>query len=475
MTKTLDLGCGPNPKNPFNAQEVYGVDIRDGLGSNIYSADLVIEAIPFKDATFEFITAYHFIEHIPRIIYAPNRRNPFIDFMNEVYRVLKDDGLFLSVTPAYPHAVTFRDPTHVNFITDETFPLYFDNKLRWGSIYGFIGSFEIVKQEWSGPLLSTILKKKNILAPIEPSRKKDNKISICIPVHNGEQHIIETLESISKQNYANFEVIITDDCSNDNSYSKIEEYIKKDSRFKLGKTDYNLGSASKVLNHCLGLIEGNFFVYSSQDDLFSADWLQNMHSRAVESGAQAVIPDLEFYYGLHDTRNRKLIGINGDREIILSNREAFLFSLDWKIPGNALWESSVIKAEGFSGEYINSDEFSVRKFFLNCNKIAFSTGTFHYRQNNPNAVTKRITVRSFEYPLTQYDLYKLVTLNNFPTSVIQEAALRAVKVYRHFRKLLSENKALLSHEDYDAADIRLAEFLALINKDPMFANIIDYV
>ena len=70
MTKTLDLGCGPNPKNPFNAQEVYGVDIRDGLGSNIYSADLVIEAIPFKDATFEFITAYHFIEHIPRIIYA---------------------------------------------------------------------------------------------------------------------------------------------------------------------------------------------------------------------------------------------------------------------------------------------------------------------------------------------------------------------------------------------------------------------
>ena len=158
MTKTLDLGCGPQPKNPFNADEVFGVDVRD-LGANIRAADLVVEPIPFEDASFEYVTAHDFLEHIPRLIYVPQRRNAFIEVMNEIYRVLKPGGLFLSVTPGYPHAATFRDPTHINFITDETFPLYFDDERRWAKIYGFQGAFRIEAQEWRGIHLLTQMRK----------------------------------------------------------------------------------------------------------------------------------------------------------------------------------------------------------------------------------------------------------------------------------------------------------------------------
>lgn len=45
--------------------------------------------------------------------------------MNEVHRVLKPNGIFLHQTPAYPSTVAFRDPTHVNIITEETIPHYF--------------------------------------------------------------------------------------------------------------------------------------------------------------------------------------------------------------------------------------------------------------------------------------------------------------------------------------------------------------
>jgi SAM-dependent methyltransferase len=159
MTKTLDLGCGPEPKNPFNADEVFGVDVRDGFGGRIRGADLVIEPIPFEDNAFEYVTAHDFLEHVPRLIYAPHRRNAFVEVMNEVWRVLKEGGLFLSQTPAYPHAQTFRDPTHVNFITDETFPLYFDHQNRWAKIYGFKGAFRIEMQEWRGIHLITVMKK----------------------------------------------------------------------------------------------------------------------------------------------------------------------------------------------------------------------------------------------------------------------------------------------------------------------------
>lgn len=162
MSKSLDLGCGLQPKNPFNADELFGIDVREDLEANIRRADLVVEPIPFEDDFFDYVSAHDFIEHIPRLVYAPTRRNSFIELMNEVYRVLKVGGMFLSLTPAHPHSVAFRDPTHVNIITDETFPLYFDDVNRWASVYGFQGAFKMRIQEWRGAHLLTVMEKVSV-------------------------------------------------------------------------------------------------------------------------------------------------------------------------------------------------------------------------------------------------------------------------------------------------------------------------
>lgn len=162
MTKSLDLGCGATPKNPYNAEEVFGIDLRESPDSRIKIADLTIETIPFDDCTFDFVTAFDFVEHIPRVLYLPKRRNPFIELMNEVYRVLKPNGTFLSLTPAYPSAAAFIDPTHVNIIAEGTFPLYFgdsDSSSPWGIIYGFKGAFHLVSERWQGPHLLTVMQK----------------------------------------------------------------------------------------------------------------------------------------------------------------------------------------------------------------------------------------------------------------------------------------------------------------------------
>ena len=127
-------------------EEVFGIDIREDIDSKIYKADLSIEKIPFDNNYFDAVTAFDFIEHVPRIIYSPQRRFCFVELMNEVYRVLKPNGLFFSFTPAFPASAAWRDPTHVNIITEETFPLYFDDKNRMASIYGFNGYFKIKEQ-----------------------------------------------------------------------------------------------------------------------------------------------------------------------------------------------------------------------------------------------------------------------------------------------------------------------------------------
>ena len=150
-TKSLDLGCGSALKNPFRAQEAYGTDLRDDIGPLIKQADLAVESIPYPSNYFNYCTAFDFIEHIPRNYWINGKtRYCFIELMNEIHRVLQPGGLFLHLTPAYPSLQAFQDPTHVNIITEDTFPLYFcePDPLAKTIGYGFKGTFELVKQAW---------------------------------------------------------------------------------------------------------------------------------------------------------------------------------------------------------------------------------------------------------------------------------------------------------------------------------------
>ena len=150
---SLDLGCGKTPRNPFQAAQLFGVDVDYGVDASkcIFPCDVGMQALPFPDCHFDYVTAFDLIEHIPRTVYKGERRySPFIFLMNEVYRVLKDGGVFLSHTPAYPRMAAFTDPTHVNVISPMTFKLYFCRPYNWAVRYGFVGSFELRRQGWHG-------------------------------------------------------------------------------------------------------------------------------------------------------------------------------------------------------------------------------------------------------------------------------------------------------------------------------------
>lgn len=159
MTRHLDLGCGLNPQNPYKRDQLFGLDIRDDSeavlvqrGISIKKGNLIFEPIPYEDNYFDSITAIDFIEHIPRQIGIGSGevRYPFIQLMNEIWRVLVPRGRFLAVTPAYPSPLAFADPTHVNFIAQGTHE-YFCGEQPAGSIYGFKGKFRAHIAKLSAP------------------------------------------------------------------------------------------------------------------------------------------------------------------------------------------------------------------------------------------------------------------------------------------------------------------------------------
>ena len=149
----LDLGCGKYPRNPYCRGQLSGIDIRPmpaGLDFDYRDANLVLQPIPYLDDTFGSVSAFDFLEHVPRILSTADGHDtmfPFVRLMQEVWRVLAPGGLFYALTPAFPNPEAFVDPTHVNIITDKTHA-YFCGSAPMARMYGFEGRFKVLRARW---------------------------------------------------------------------------------------------------------------------------------------------------------------------------------------------------------------------------------------------------------------------------------------------------------------------------------------
>ncbi len=97
--------------------------------------------------------------------------------------------------------------------------------------------------------------------------KKEELVSIIMPAFNCGEFIGITLDSVINQSYKNWEVIIVDDCSTDNTANIVQEYIKKDIRIKYHKLEKNSGAAV-ARNKAIDLATGKYMAFLDSDDVW---------------------------------------------------------------------------------------------------------------------------------------------------------------------------------------------------------------
>lgn len=98
-------------------------------------------------------------------------------------------------------------------------------------------------------------------------------VSIITPSYNCADYIGKTIESIQAQSYQNWELLITDDCSDDNSRKIIEEYIDRDSRIKLFTLPQNSG-AGVARNNSIKEAKGRYIAFCDSDDRWFPEKLE---------------------------------------------------------------------------------------------------------------------------------------------------------------------------------------------------------
>ena len=101
---------------------------------------------------------------------------------------------------------------------------------------------------------------------------KDGLVSIITPCYNGAKYIKETIDSVLAQTYQQWEMIIVDDGSKDNSAEIINEYTKADNRIRLIQQE-NAGSAA-ARNNGIRQAEGQYIALLDADDIWHKDFLE---------------------------------------------------------------------------------------------------------------------------------------------------------------------------------------------------------
>ena len=102
---------------------------------------------------------------------------------------------------------------------------------------------------------------------------REGLVSVITPTYNCGQFIGETIESIQKQTYQNWEMIIVDDCSTDNTKEIVEEYIRKDDRIQYHCLETNSGAAV-ARTRAMQIADGEYMAFADSDVLWTEDKLE---------------------------------------------------------------------------------------------------------------------------------------------------------------------------------------------------------
>lgn len=113
------------------------------------------------------------------------------------------------------------------------------------------------------------------------------KISVIVPLYNEEKYVDKCIESILNQSFKDFEAIIIEDCSTDNSLEKAKKWSEKDDRIRLIQHEKNMG-LSLTRNQGMDESVGEYIVFLDSDDWIEENHLYNLYRTITANNADVV-------------------------------------------------------------------------------------------------------------------------------------------------------------------------------------------
>lgn len=224
------------------------------------------------------------------------------------------------------------------------------------------------------------------------------KISIIVPVYNVEKYIVKCIESVKNQSLSDFECLIVDDGSKDNSISLVKEIILNDDRFTI-LTKEN-GGLSDARNYGLKYAKGEYVCFVDSDDYIDKDMLMLTYAKAKEYDSDIVCFDL--YYVFNDalkiSKGADYLDVSSykdNKSIIFNNNSA----------NNKLYKKDFLSNKQFIKGMWYEDMAVIPVWIAEANNMSYVNKPLYYYVQREGSISHSANPKIFDI-YTAIDLVK---------------------------------------------------------------------
>lgn len=213
-------------------------------------------------------------------------------------------------------------------------------------------------------------------------------VSIITPCYNSSAFISQTIASVISQTYSNWEMIIVDDCSTDDSAKIIKSYCEIDSRVKYYKTEIGSGSPTKPRNIGISKAKGRFIAFLDSDDLWLPEKLETQLPLFKDDNVVIVY---SYYKRISED------GKNLSRIIKSSSFHSYQTLLYGNEIGCLTAVIDTTKVDEYFFQHIGHEDYALWLSILKKGGIAKNTGTVlaYYRIRNSSVSSNKIKAISW--------------------------------------------------------------------------------
>lgn len=224
------------------------------------------------------------------------------------------------------------------------------------------------------------------------------KVSVIVPVYNVEKYIIKCLESVKRQSFDNFECLIIDDGSKDNSIELAEKYIKDDNRFKIYHKEN--GGLSDARNYGINLSKGEYLFFLDSDDYIADTLLADAYQMAKKYDSDIVCFDMMYVY--EDCRDNG-ISSGGDFEVTSYQENKSLIFIN-NSANNKLYKRTFLEDKRFIKGMWYEDLAVVPTWLARANNVSHVGKALYYYVQRSGSISHSADERIF-------DIYKAIDMN----------------------------------------------------------------
>ncbi|WP_195929951.1 glycosyltransferase [Clostridium sp. 1001270J_160509_D11] len=232
------------------------------------------------------------------------------------------------------------------------------------------------------------------------------KISIIVPIYNVEKYLTNCIDSILNQTFKDFELILVNDGSTDNSFEICKHYKDIDDRICI--IDKKNGGLSSARNAGLDIAKGEYIGFVDSDDYIHPQMYELLYNQIIKNKADISMCEFKKVSEFNKKELSDKVILNQEVEI-LNNKEAVFKlgengSVTYVIACNKLYKKSLFNNIKFKEGIIHEDEYIIHRLLYQVKTLVYiKEKLYFYLQREGSIMDKKSNINSADYLLACSD------------------------------------------------------------------------